>query len=257
MRAISFLVIVLILLSVPALAIYKDTQTLSLDASKIERLRINCGAGYLEIKGVEGLKTIEVEARIVIKGIDDEDIDEFIDDYMDLELEDKGNYAKLTSHFDYDGGGFFRRIATRALIDLTIQVPIEMELDIEDGSGLIAIQKVNGDVDIEDGSGEIGLFDIGGNIRINDGSGEIEMEDITGDIDLDDGSGDIRINVVTGDIEIDDGSGDIRVRRVDGSVTVSDGSGDIRIDDVTQDVDVEDDSSGSRHITNVEGKVYR
>lgn len=256
MRAISLLIIGLFLLSVPTFAIYKDSQTLSLDAGKIKRMRVDCGAGDLEIEGVEGLDKIEVEARIIIKGIDDEDIDDFLDDYMDLELEDNGNYAKLTSRFDHNGNGFFIR-RTTSLIDLTIRVPVEMRFDIDDGSGEIVIQNINGDIEIEDGSGEIGVFDIGGNVRIDDGSGEIEMKNITGDIDLNDGSGDVRINIVTGDIEIDDGSGDIRVRTVDGNVTVDDGSGDIRIDDVTEDVDVEDDSSGGQRITNVDGRVRR
>ena len=36
---------------------------------------IDCGAGYLRVKGVEGLKQVEVNATLVTKGIEDDDLE--------------------------------------------------------------------------------------------------------------------------------------------------------------------------------------
>lgn len=262
-----------LLLIIPsAYADYSDVKNLEIDSSDLRELQIDCAAGFLEVKGIEGFDRIEIEAEIVIEGLDEDEALDYIDRYMVLKLDKQGKRAVLESFFDNKiSWNFFGHRSQ--LINLTIRMPLDMELTIDDGSGYIYIEDINGKVDINDGSGEITLLNIGNEVRIEDGSGEIDAENILGDVDIEDGSGSIELSEVVGEVLIDDGSGSIKIRKVEGdvdvddgsgsmsiedingSVLVDDGSGDIRIDGVTKDVRIVDAGSGGTRIRNVDGRI--
>lgn len=246
------------LISSSVLADYIEEKELSIPVDKIQELRIDCGAGFLEIEGVDGLDNIEVNAEIVIEYMSKNKAMEYVEEYMELELVSKGKYARLHSGFEHDKISFFSSSSHRsAVINLTVRIPKNISLDISDGSGYIEIQNVDNDIVISDGSGEIAAKKINGQIDISDGSGSVELREIVGDVQVEDGSGSISIRDVEGDVEIDDGSGEIVVRLIDGNVVVDDGSGSIRIDRVSQDVAIINDGSGGCSISNVDGKVRR
>jgi len=257
MKSMFVLVGCLIVFCAFAQADYVKVETLELDADGLKMLDIDCGAGFLEIEGDPDLDMIKVEAEIIIENIDDDEAEEFVDEYMRLDLDRQGKRGKLTSTFEQ--GNILSKIFKRssARINLTIKMPADMRLKIEDGSGDIDIRTITQDVIIDDGSGEMSVVDVGGDVDIEDGSGEITLELIGGDVKIDDGSGEIDAIDIDGDIDVDDGSGDIVIRRVAGDVTVDDGSGDIRIDDVREDVRILDEGSGDCKITNVDGRVRR
>jgi DUF4097 and DUF4098 domain-containing protein YvlB len=239
MRLIAFIGLALILTGA-ALADYNETRTMELAADGIDKLKIDCGAGFLEVEGLEETGTILVEAEIVIENMSPSRGEEYVEENLVLSLEKRGHYAELESRFEGSKsilGSIFSHGSR--LINLTVKVPKNMALSIDDGSGLISIRNIAGDVNMDDGSGEI------------------EIVDITGDVEVDDGSGGISIVNVTGNVEISDGSGEIDIKRIDGDVVVRDGSGDILINGVTQDVDIADDGSGDCRIRNVDGRVYQ
>ncbi len=214
----------------------EKTQTLSLDAKGLEVFKIDCGAGSLTVSGKSSLDQIEVTAEIIVKGASDEKAEEFIKKYMKLFLEKRGRQAVLVSQFKSITS--FISLKT-AVINLEVNMPENLELNVDDGSGTMKIEN------------------IGRNVNIDDGSGDIEVENIRGDVDIEDGSGTLEVSGVSGDVSLDDGSGSIYVKEVGGSVTVSDGSGSITIDGVEKDVNIKDDGSGSVNIENVKGKVSK
>lgn len=214
----------------------QETKTMSLPAEGIQALRIDCGAGFLKVQGGEGLTAIEVKAEIYAGGAKDKDMEEFIKDRVKLSLEQKGNRAILVSEIKSSHFFFSFR---EARIDLTVSVPKNLDLDIDDGSGSIEVRDIVGDISLDDGSGEIQIENVQGNLKIDDGSGEIEVRD------------------VSGDVLIDDGSGEITVNSVGGNVTVSDGSGSINIQDVEKDVILKETGSGGENISNVKGRVIK
>ena len=218
----------------------RETRDLELSANGIKELEIEAGAGFLKIRGVEGLKKIEVEAEIVVKGIRKKDIDEFLEDNLELSLEREGKRVVLISTFHHSrrSRSFFGRRKS-ALINIIVRIPYEMNLVIEDGSGYTEIENLKG------------------NINIHDGSGSLTIEKIIGDVDVNDGSGRLEIRDIEGDVEIDDNSGSILVRDILGSVYVEDGSGSITINGVERNVVIGDDGSGGVSIRNVKGKVER
>lgn len=226
------ILIALLSLSLAALAGADKTEKLNLAAGGIDRLEIDCGSGFLHITGKAGLSEIRVTAEIEVDG--GRDVDEFIERNVTLRLEKRGNRAFLESKVD---NSFFSN--RNAVINLTVEVPQPMALDINDGSGSIEIRDIEGDIILDDGSGSLTIERVRGRVEIEDGSGSIDIDD------------------VEGDLEVDDGSGSLTIRRISGSVEVTDGSGSITIDTVSKDVYIRESGSGGLSIDNVSGKVRK
>ena len=213
----------------------QEIKPLSLAAQGIDKLEIESGAGFLKVRGVEALNSIEVKAEIYVRGIADKRMKEFIEDHVKLTLEKRGSSALLVSRIDDGPFSFFRD----AWIDLTVNVPKKMDMRIDDGSGPIDVESIIG------------------NLSIDDGSGGMRVENIQGDLEIEDGSGEIEIRDITGNVTIHDGSGGIDVVNVGGSLTVSDGSGGIDIDRVEKDLILKETGSGGVHYTNIKGRVIK
>lgn len=191
-------------------------RELTLDSQDLQGLIAETGAGSLEIIGVEGLTQIKLVADIYSNKDSN-------DNKLILTLEKKANKAKLKADFEQSGFNNYS-----PYIDLKLQVPANLALDIDDGSGAILISKMTADINVKDGSGEL-IINGGNNVSIDDGSGDIEVSKISGNLTIDDGSGAIKVTDIRGNIAIDDGSGNIEVANVQSPVTITDGSGDINV----------------------------
>lgn len=192
-------------------------RELQLDSQDLQGLIAETGAGSLEIIGVEGLTQIKLVADIY-SNKDGND-----DSKVILTLEKKANKAKLKADFEQSGFNNYS-----PYIDLKLQVPANLALDIDDGSGEILINKMTADIKLKDGSGKL-IIHGGNHVNIDDGSGDIEISQINGSLTIKDGSGAIKVTDVRGNTVIDDGSGSIEVTNVQSTVTITDGSGDINI----------------------------
>lgn len=191
-----------------------ETKTLS--ATNVNKLVVDAGAGKLDITGDDTISEIQVEAYIVTSN----------DISYRLDLTKTGSTAYLVAEHDSYSGYW---VGSSPKIDLTVKVPINMSLEVEDGSGEITIANINGDAVVDDGSGDITITDLKGRLSIDDGSGDMELTNIGGPIDIEDGSGSIYVTKVSGDLQIEDGSGDLYASIIAGKVTVDDGSGDIEV----------------------------
>ncbi len=244
---ISFLVMLLLFASIAFPS--EQVKKLNLSAKGINELDIDCGAGFLKVYGKEGLKEIKVQAEIVVKGGSAKKV---IQKYVKLSLKKRGRIAVLVSKIDWRGSS---SLFKSAVINLTVTVPKNMGLNVDDGSGSMEIKDIIGDVKVDDGSGSMEIENITGNLNVDDGSGNIIIEGLKGDVDIDDGSGKLEARDIQGDISIEDGSGSIYVKKIDGSVTVRDGSGSINIDGIEKNVNILRSGSGGLNIDNVKGKV--
>jgi DUF4097 and DUF4098 domain-containing protein YvlB len=256
MKKIVFLIVLLLLVGWSSGFAAQSRETLTLAAGDLKTLRIDCGAGYLKILGVDGLEQIEITAVLHVSDMDDDELAEYKKEFVTLKLEKSAAKAELTAKIEeeFTLSSLFGH-HNDAWIDLDVRVPRGLALAVDDGSGDIDIRDCDGNLELEDGSGEIRLENLKGQVNIEDGSGEITLAKIGGALKIEDGSGDIELVDAGGDVTIDDGSGDIHLQRVLGSVTIDDGSGDIEIDGVEKDVTIEEAGSGGVSIHNVKGKV--
>jgi len=214
---------------------YEEVRNLTLDASGVNTVVIEAGAGSLDVRGNPSAKKISVTALIQVPGKSDEKAQKVIDSDLVLTLERDGDTAVLIGYFDSSHWGWDDSPSVR----LEVEVPESVGLDIEDGAGSIQIRDVLGEIIVEDGSGSLQMTNIGGEVRVIDGSGSISVER------------------VGGDISIEDGSGSITVQDVRGSVVIDDGSGSINVTDVDADLIIEDAGSGSLNFARINGHVEK
>lgn len=219
----------------------------ALGANAGERLRVAAGSGELRVEGVAGAE----EVRAVGRACTSEP--EWLD-ALQLTLEREEEGLVLTAHYPdrsrRSGWG-----SDYARIGLVIEVPMDMAVDVQDGSGGMEITGT-GALRIDDSSGSILVRGVGGPVSIDDGSGGIEVRDVAGAVEIEDGSGEVDLSDVEGDVIVRDGSGSIRAVEVEGSVVVErDGSGSIRVRDVRGDFRVGADGSGGIDYSGVDGTI--
>ena len=214
---------------------YKDDRNAEVDARGATSARIEAGAGSLRIEGRQGISSVKVRgtARSSRRG----DLDD-----IKLIAERRGSEVFIKVDIpdgSREGWRIFNGNLQAMALDLVIEVPVTLALDVDDGSGDVEILNT-GSVELEDGSGNLEIRGTTGNVRVNDGSGGIILDGIDGNVRVSDGSGEIRGRNITGDFIVDeDGSGSIDVDRVAGDFVVdNDGSGSIRYDTVKGKVDI-------------------
>ncbi|PCJ48706.1 MAG: hypothetical protein COA74_08345 [Gammaproteobacteria bacterium] len=206
---------------------YTEIRDLKLDTSGLGGFYADTGSGYLKVTGNDEISHIIVKATIQIDTkitFDDDDAQKYVSENLILQLTASGNKAKLNVNFKKGSWSLFK---VNGRVDLDIQVPSSLYLEVDDGSGLITVTQMKNGVFVDDGSGSIELTDSMGKITIKDGSGALMVKNIQGDIFIDDGSGAIDVSQISGDISIDDGSGSIAITNITGSVKVDDGSGSV------------------------------
>jgi len=229
---------------------YRETRSFEMPAGGVNALEVRSGAGELILNGVEGTDIIRVQAEIEFEGAEKEAFQLQADKLIQLDLRREYDQAILISNVVIPP---LPKIEAR--IHLNIQLPVNMNINIIDGSGSMDIANIIGNLSIEDDSGAIIVRNITGWIQIEDGSGDIDIEDVTGSIQIGDGSGEIVIRNATGDVKIKDASGGIEINDIGGNVNVLDGSGSIDIYRVKKNVFIQEAGSGKLDINGVQGKV--
>lgn len=216
-------------------------EDLSVSASGLTSFDIDVGAGSLIIEGVDNVDSIEVNADI--RTTEERD-------YV-LYLKKSGSSARLVAKHNSTYGNWS---GNSPEINLTVKMPRNLLLDIDDGSGDIKVTNINNDIKVDDGSGAASFEQIAGDLRIEDGSGSLLIKKVKGNLDLDDGSGELTVSDIVGDVRVEDGSGGLTIVNVSGKVTIDDGSGDINVNKAGA-LEIIDAGSGGLSISKVEGKV--
>lgn len=142
-----------------------------------------------------------------------------------------------------------------AALDLTVDVPAGLPVDVTDSSGDMTLDGVRV-ASVHDSSGDIVARRLAGDVTIDDSSGDIRVEDSAGAVQISDSSGDI---VVLGAASVHvtvDSSGDIDIEHVARDVLIErDSSGDINVSDVGGNVQLLADGSGQVRVADVKGTV--
>lgn len=222
---------------------FEAERRVSVPAGPVDLFRLRAGSGSLRVVGVEGRSEIQAVGRACASE------QEFLE-AIQLSSEMDGStlvmetlYPRLTG---WSGGNRYARL------DLTVEVPMGLAADIQDGSGAVELSGL-GNVDLTDGSGEAIISGIRGDLSVRDGSGELEIRDVSGRVSVEDGSGEILLESAGSDVEIRDSSGGLEIHGVGGSLTLRDSSGEIDVSNVTGSVLVLGDGSGSIDVVDVGG----
>jgi len=221
-------------------------KTLNLDNS--ESLAITAAAGELEVVGVPGSSEAVIRGRVCASK-------EAWLGQTDIYTR-PGKQAEIGADMA-DTGGSWSFGSTYLSMDMHIEVPDSLPLDIRDSSGAMHLNSV-AEVKIRDSSGGIEVRDARGAVSVNDSSGDIEISGADGDVTIEsDSSGDIVATDINGSVlVVSDSSGDIDASRVSNDFVVErDSSGDISADDIGGDFRVLRDGSGTVRANGVKGEV--
>jgi hypothetical protein len=226
---------------------YRLDHELTIPASGLDRLNIDVGSGELRVEGRQDL------GDVVVVGEACASVEAWLDELSLSTSDDGSGVVSLVAHYPENrrsNGG-----ENTAKIDLTVLVPLDLAVDIEDSSGEIEVSGT-GDLWIDDSSGSIEVYGINGNVRIDDSSGGVQVTDVSGDVEIGDGSGGLDIRDVRGSVLVRDGSGGIEITEVDQDVFIeSDGSGGIDVSRIGGDFVVDRDGSGGISCSDVAGAV--
>jgi hypothetical protein len=209
---------------------YTAPRQASASAVGARRIFVAAGAGSLRIEGKRGLTEVRARgtAYASSRGVLDE---------IRLVAQRRGDVVELRTEIpeqQHDRSWDM----WQAGIDLVVEVPDSLALDVEDGSGSLEIRNV-------------------GALEVRDGSGEMTIEHVRGALTIRDGSGTVRVDDVRGAVEVpSDGSGSLEISHVAGSVHIgSKGSGPFDVDDVAGSFTVDNKGSGGVTYRNVKGAV--
>jgi hypothetical protein len=226
---------------------YTAPRSATVPASNARRIEVIARAGSLRIDGRAGARDVTVRGTARASSRSGLEEIKLIAEERDGTIHIEADIPENRDWNDDD---------ERQSLDLTIEVPRDLPLDVDDGSGDLEIRNI-GPLDLSDGSGEATVEHVGGNLRVKDGSGALHITDVNGDVEVNDGSGTLEIRDVQGGVEIPSkGSGTMRITNVTKSVHVrSKGSGSIDVAHVGGDFIVDRRASGSIDYSDVKGRV--
>ncbi len=222
---------------------FEAPRTLDLDLDGVRAVRLATAAGALRDTGSAAAAPLRARGRAGASSRPR---------VADVRLTSSRDGDVLVLRTETPRGGLFLGYAH---LDLVVVTPDTLPIEIDDGSGEIAVADV-ASLRLTDGSGDVRVDRVAGDLTLEDGSGDVEVRDVGGRLEVvRDGSGDLRLSDVGGSVEIvRDGSGEIDVTAVGGSVRIGDdGSGEIRVENVRGEVRIEEDGSGDVDVRGVGG----
>lgn len=223
---------------------YSAERRASVDPAGATRAVVISRAGDLEIRPAEGTL---MESRGTACASRDE--------YLS-ELQVVARREGAVVYIEAGAPTELRGIGTMyAYLDMTVNVPAGLPVEIQDSSGDIEVHDVQV-VNVRDSSGDIVLRGLVADVSIVDSSGDIRVTQAGGRVQVEDSSGDIVIDGAREVVIPSDSSGDITIAHVTGDVRIDrDSSGDIGIADVGRNVRLLSDTSGGVKVDRVQGTV--
>jgi len=209
--------------------------------------RIEARAGNLRVEGRAGLTEIQARGTAYASS-------RALLEQIRLVAERRGDVAYIVVEMPEMRGDWGDD--EHAALDLTVEVPKTLTLEVDDRSGDVEIRGV-GPLELDDNSGDVTIEDVEGRLRVRDGSGELRIRNVRGDVTLADGSGGVRLHTIRGSVTVDrDGSGEFEAQDVTGSVRIeAKGSGSVEVAGIGGDFVVDRKGTGSIEFRDVRGRV--
>jgi len=217
----------------------------SVSTSGATRIRVENGSGHLVINGRDGAS--QVAATATVRGSSQRAVDA-----VKLIARREGDAIVVRTERPDDDG--FRN--DNVSIRLTVEVPSNLSLDVDNGSGGAQVDNV-GPISIRAGSGGVQVNNVKGAADVESGSGGAKLRNVHGNVTASTGSGGLTIAGVNGSVDVRSaGSGGVNVSNVTGSLHLgSVGSGTVDADRIGGDFTVDRKGSGSVSYTDVKGHV--
>ncbi|HVB61016.1 MAG TPA: DUF4097 family beta strand repeat-containing protein [Ktedonobacteraceae bacterium] len=215
-------VIVLIIAGLAALATNWRVVTIPMPTRTFQivehaRLVINNGSGSVIIRrGNEGMISVAATKRASGIGIDAE--------RMQINYTQQGDTLDISSHMAWS----LLQFGLRA-VDFEITVPSNCDIQLQNGSGRVAVQETSGSIRVRTGGGGVQARDLQGQIMMKTGGGRIEASGLQGQIAMTTGGGSIEAQNLQGQIAMKTGGSHIILGNTRGQLIATTGGGRIEV----------------------------
>lgn len=108
-----------------------------------------------------------------------------------------------------------------------LQIPDDLELSINTGTGEIAIANISAEANVNTGTGKIVAVDYKGDLKLNSGTGSVQIMGSEGELSLNSGTGSVSITNCHGQLNANSGTEDVVLEDVSGSVSANSGTGNV------------------------------
>jgi len=181
--------------------------------------RIEVEGGWLDVN-YEGGSSSDVEVEAFLKSSDDDQDIIFVTvgDVLKIQYKrERNSYSWNNKNEGY----------------INISGPDEIEIDVKNSSGTIAVSKVSSDhTKLSVSSGKVTAMDIGGDLTIKATSGNLKVSGVSGDVIAGVTSGNADIEDVGGSVDYKATSGSLAAKNVDGKLSVQLTSGNAKLENI-------------------------
>ena len=188
-------------------------------------VRLTNGPGRVSVEGVEGLESVEINAKRYARGRNPAAAKENASEVPVEVSSGEGSSLEISS----DGGG-------GTGVDYALRVPPGTAVEVESEAGDMEVSGLDNSAAVRVQSGDVSVEDVRGSIDVEASQGDVTVESAgteTGNVEITVGSGDLELeNLVVGILEARVESGDVTLRgRFSGSgqVLVETGSISVRL----------------------------
>jgi len=236
--AISILVLLFCLPSVPAFAAAEGNFQRTLSVNGHVDLDVSSGSGSITVHTGSGDK-IEISGHIRVSDWFDSAAQQKVKQLENNPpVQQSGNSVRIGHISDFS-------LRRNVSISYEITVPPDTELKSHAGSGNQTIDGIRGPLDLDAGSGSLKATNIGSTVHAETGSGDILLEHVKGNVRAHAGSGSIRADDIGGGFEGNTGSGHINLTQsAPGAVRAETGSGGMELHGVRGSLEARAGSGG-------------
>jgi DUF4097 and DUF4098 domain-containing protein YvlB len=178
---------------------------------------------------------IVVDVRKTVRASDKAEADRLEQDFTFSVRQEGERYIVKSNR---DESGFHGTPRQRFKSSLTIQVPKQSKLHLENRNGRIMIQDLAGNQSIINRYGDVEVRNINGTVTLENRNGGITIEDVTDAVMISNRYSNTTVKNVGGDLQINTRNGSVDVADVKGNATIDNSYAPIHIENVQGDVTV-------------------
>ncbi|MEZ4930982.1 MAG: DUF4097 family beta strand repeat-containing protein [Saprospiraceae bacterium] len=108
-----------------------------------------------------------------------------------------------------------------------LQIPANLEMNLNTGTGDIAMASVTADANVNTGTGKIVVVNHKGDLKLNSGTGSVELLNSEGELSLNSGTGRVSMTNCQGELNANSGTDDVVIENVTGVISANSGTGNV------------------------------
>ncbi|GMQ59493.1 hypothetical protein AN1V17_38900 [Vallitalea sediminicola] len=200
---------------------YEITKNYTEDANNLTNLKVDNSRGNVEIKATDteeilitavlNISTFEEEEKAIALAENIVSIDRKKDDTLTI-----GTKNNILNHRGTD-----------MYINYMIEIPKNIEVDINNRYGDIYVGKVNKKTTIKANNSDIEVDDIGDELSIENDYGDIDVDTVSGSTKIENKNGNVNVENINGDLDIKNSYSETNFDNISGNVIIDQEYGDI------------------------------